>query len=321
MKRVLVTGAAGFVGGHLIRRLAADPASAIFGVTRRARPSTASDGSTDAACHWIVGDLLDPALVDRAVAESRPDWVVHLAAQASVVTSWQDPAETWRNNTMPQISLLDSVARHAPTARILIAGSSEEYGQVRLEDPPLAEDAPLRPTSPYAASKVAQDYLGLQYHLGRNLDVRCVRPFNLLGPGQSDRFAIPSFARQIAEAEAGWREPIIRVGNLGARRDFTDVRDAVQAYELLLESGRAGGVYNVGGGCVRSIQEILEVLCALASRDLKIQVDPARFRPADATIVRSDCRKIREAVGWAPTTPIDRTLRDILDEWRRRVAA
>lgn len=320
VKRILVTGAAGFVGGHLVERLALDPGSTIFGITRRPIPSAPGGGSIAAACRWVQGDLIDPEFVDRVVADTQPDWIVHLAAQASVVTSWQAPSETWRNNTVPQINVLESVFRHAPQARVLIAGSSEEYGQVRPEDLPLNEDSPLRPDSPYAASKVAQDFLGLQYHLGRKLDVRRVRPFNLLGPGQAERFAIPSFARQIAEAEAGIRPPVIMVGNLEVRRDFTDARDAVRAYELILTSGLAGEVYNVGGGCVRSVREVLEALCALSSRDLEIRVDPQRFRPSDASIVQSDCRKVREAVGWSPTTPIDRTLRDILDEWRRRVA-
>ena len=321
VKRILVTGAAGFVAGHLIERLAADQTALVFGITRRSAPSASGDGSTHPIDRWFTGDLIDPDFVDRVVSETKPDWVIHLAAQASVVSSWQNPSETWRNNTLPQINILDSVVRHAPKARVLVSGSSEEYGKVRREDLPLAEDSPLRPDSPYAASKVAQDYLGLQYHLGRKLDVVRVRPFNLLGPGQADRFAIPSFARQIAEAEVGQREPTIMVGNLDVRRDFTDVRDAVRAYGLILESGQAGEVYNVGGGCVRSIREILDALCALSSHSLEIKVDPQRFRPSDATVVQSDCRKVREAVGWSPTTPINRTLRDILDEWRRRVAA
>ncbi len=270
---------------------------------------------------WHVGDLLDPEFVDRIVAEARPDWVVHLAAQASVQSSWQQPTETWKNNTLPQINLLESVSHRAPGARVLIPGSSEEYGRVRAEDLPLSEAAPLRPDSPYGASKVAQDFLGLQYHLGRALDVVRVRPFNLIGPGQSERFAIPSFARQIAEVEAGLREPVIMVGNLDVRRDFTDVRDAVRAYEQILAKGEAGEVYNVGGGCFRTVREILDGLCALSSRTLQIQVDPTRFRPSDAPVVQSDCRKIRDSIGWSPTTPVDRTLVDILDEWRHRVAA
>lgn len=316
VKRILVTGACGFVGGHLIASLNADPETLVFGTTRR--PPTNREGGRQllAADRLKLGDLVDAKFADEVVRTTRPDWVVHLAAQASVSASWQDPSGTLVNNLVSQLNVLEGISRHAPAARILVVGSSEEYGKVGPEDSPLSEDAPLRPDSPYATSKVAQDFLGLQYYLGRQLQVLRVRQFNLIGPGQSDRFALPSFARQIAEVEAGLREPVIQVGNLDACRDFTDVRDAVRAYIAILERGRVGEVYNVGGGSVRSVRELLDALCSLARCPLGVAVDPARLRPSDAPIIQSDCRKIRGDVGWSPVIPIERTLRDILDEWR-----
>ncbi len=268
----------------------------------------------------FVGDLLDASFVDAVFDEVRPHRVVHLAAQSSVPESWQDPARTLTNNVLAQLHVLESAVRHVPEARVLVVGSSEEYGNVQPTDLPLSEESPLRPDSPYAVSKIAQDYLGLQFFIGRHLAVVRVRPFNLIGPGQSDRFAISSFARQIAEAEVGRRPPVIEVGNLSARRDFTDVRDAVRAYSAVIERGRAGEVYNVGGGSVRSIGDLLESLCKLAHRTLEVKVDAARFRPVDAPLIESNSRKLREELGWLPQISIDQSLRDVLDDWRRKVA-
>jgi GDP-4-dehydro-6-deoxy-D-mannose reductase len=318
--RIVVTGAAGFVGAHFVAWARATDASRVFALVRHPLSSADCAVLRLPSSQVFVGDLIDPSFVDAAIDEIRPDRVVHLAAQSSVPASWQDPARTLTNNVLAELNVLEASARHVPAARVLVVGSSEEYGSAQPTDLPLTEEAPLRPESPYAVSKIAQDFLGLQYFLGRHLDVVRVRPFNLIGPGQSDRFAIPSFARQIAEAEAGRRPPVIEVGNLSARRDFTDVRDAVRAYAMVLERGRAGEVYNVGGGCVRSIGDLLNSLCQLARRPLEVKVDPSRFRPVDAPAIESDNRKIREEVGWHPRIPIDQSLRDVLDEWRQRVA-
>jgi GDP-4-dehydro-6-deoxy-D-mannose reductase len=320
LKRILVTGAGGFVGSHMIRRVSTDPAYLAFAVVHHPPPLDGIRALPVPSNHVYAGDLMDTSFADAVIQETRPDRVVHLAAQSSVPASWQDPKRTLTNNVIAQLNVLDGVARYVPRARVLVVGSSEEYGLVRPEDLPLAEDSPLRPESPYAVSKIAQDFLGLQFHLGRHLEVVRVRPFNLIGPGQEDRFVVPSFARQIAEAEAGMRPPVIEVGNLDARRDFTDVRDAVRAYAMTLERGHAGEVYNVGGGAVRSVREILDTLRGFARCSLDVKIDPARFRPVDAPVVQSDTRKIREEVGWIPEVPIDQSLCDVLDEWRQRVA-
>lgn len=321
MTRVLVTGAAGFVGQHLVRFLVGSLDCEVFGTVRR-RGSAARESpvvSSLPAGRELTGDLTEPGFVDQVVGATRPDWVFHLAAQSSVIASWQEPAATLVNNLVAELNVLDSLTRRAPNARVIVVGSSEEYGQVRPADLPLDEASPLRPDSPYAVSKVAQDYLGLQYYLGRRLAVIRVRPFNLIGPGQDDRFALPSFARQIAEAEVGRRPPLIEVGNLEARRDFTDVRDAVRAYVLLAQKGQPGEVYNVGSETVHSIHELLDALRALARCHVEVRVDPARFRPSDVPVVQSNCGKLRREIGWRPAIPIEQTLRDILDDWRCRV--
>jgi len=320
LRRILITGAAGFVGGHLVNQFNAVPETLVFGTGHRGAAATTPRVSAIAQDRLYSGDLTDAAFAEMVIREARPDWVVHLAAQSSVPASWKDPTGTLVNNLVSQLNVLEGVARHAPAARVLVVGSSEEYGHARPEDLPLAESAPLRPDSPYAVSKIAQDFMGLQYHLGGHLAVIRVRPFNLIGPGQSDRFAMPSFARQIAEAEAGVRPPVIEVGNLSARRDYTDVRDAVRAYALALERGRVGEVYNVAGGAVRSVREMLDTLCAIAGCSLEVKVDPTRFRPSDAPIIQGDSRRIHDDVGWVPEIPIEQSLRDVLDEWRRKVA-
>jgi GDP-4-dehydro-6-deoxy-D-mannose reductase len=312
-RRVLVTGAAGFVGSHLIDHLATTPDLAVTALVRR----SADAGSSSVAT--FVGDLTEADFATTVVREVVPDVVFHLAAQPSVADSWRDPAGTLVNNLLAQVKILEAVAEWAPRARVVIAGSAEEYGRVRAEDLPLSESAELRPESPYAVSKVAQDFLGLQYFLGRQLDVVRVRTFNLFGPRQSERFAVGSFAKQIAEAEAGVTPPVVAVGNLVARRDFTDARDAVRAYWLLAEHGRGGEVYNVGGGGVRSVGDILASLIAQASCPIEIRVDPKRFRPNDTPIMAPNIDRLRAATDWAPLIPFERTILDILEFWRQSV--
>jgi GDP-4-dehydro-6-deoxy-D-mannose reductase len=318
-RRILITGAGGFVGRHLVRLLATDPDVTIFGTVHRSRP--VADAGVPDSITLLQGDLLDQPFVERSVQEAAPTWVVHLAAQSSVAESWRDPAGTLKTNVVGQVNLLEAVLHRAPQARILVVGSSEEYGRIRPEDLPADEDTELRPENPYGASKVAQDFLGLQYHLGRGLDVVRARPFPLFGPGQSDHFATASFARQIAEAEAGRREPVLLVGNLAARRDYTDVRDAVLAYRALLERGQAGQVYNVGGGGVHHIGEILDALLQRARRAVEVRVDPARFRPGEAPEVAGDVSRICRETGWAPERPFEQTVQEILNDWRTRISA
>jgi GDP-4-dehydro-6-deoxy-D-mannose reductase len=319
--RLLVTGATGFVGRHLVELIRSSGGQAVFGTTRRATKGQSGRGDPTVGIPWFVGDLTDASFADSVVQDAKPDWVVHLAAQASVAESWQDPARTLINNVLAQLNLLEGIVRHAPRARVLVVGSAEEYGRPEQSELPAAESTPIRPDSPYGVSKVTQDYLGLQYHLGRGLDVVRVRPFNLFGPGQDDQFAVASFARQIAEAEAGLREPVISVGNLSVQRDYTDVRDAVRAYLSVLERGRSGEVYNVGGGGVHAMRDVLDALIRRAGRPVQVVVDAARFRPVDAPVISPDVTRIRLEVGWSARIPFDQTVEDVLQYWRARVAA
>jgi GDP-4-dehydro-6-deoxy-D-mannose reductase len=314
---ILITGAAGFVGSHLAPQLAqtAGPVE-LFGLLR---PGTTPSASWPRSMRSLEADLEDPARVDEAIQTSRPDRVYHLAAQSSPGDSWRDPIATLRTNVLGLAHLLEALRRHAPESRVLVVGSAEEYGAVDAESQPVGEDTPLRPASPYAVSKVSQGYLALQYALGHGMAVIRTRTFNHTGPGRGEGFAESSFAQQIAEIEAGLRPPAIAVGNLDAVRDFCDVRDVVTAYESLLEKGRPGEVYNVCSGRGVRIGDLLDRLLALSSARIEIRVDADRLRPVDIPALVGDPGRLRGATGWEARIPLERTLRDLLEHWRRRV--
>lgn len=312
--RALITGVRGFAGPHLVARLREATDWSLFGVSRRAAANCADYTP-------LAVDLLDREQLIRCVSEVAPAYVFHLAAQSHVPTSHNDGGATLINNIAGQANLLDACRALTDPPRVLIVASGEEYGVARPEEMPLTEDNPLRPTSPYAVSKVAQDYLGLQYFISYGLPVIRVRAFNHIGPGQSDRFAIAAFARQIAEIEAGRREPVVRVGNLEARRDFLDVRDVVNAYFLALTRGEPGAVYNVGSGRAVAISEALDALLALSSARITVELDPERLRPADVPLVVADNSRLCAATGWRAQIGFEQSLRDILDWWRVQVRA
>jgi GDP-4-dehydro-6-deoxy-D-mannose reductase len=240
--------------------------------------------------------------------------VYHLAGYSDVGGSWGDPEGAFRANATTTLSLLIA-AREAGVGRVLVASSADVYGRVVDGALPVTEECPLRPVSPYAASKVAAEYLALQSHLGSDLATLRVRLFNQLGPGQSDRFVVPALACQIAEAERTGTS-VIQVGNLSARRDFTDVRDSVKALRLLVERGQPGDVYNLCSGRDRSVQEVAESLLALARRPMTLQVEPSRVRPVDLPLLVGDATRLKTATGWEPEIPLARTLADVLQEWR-----
>jgi GDP-4-dehydro-6-deoxy-D-mannose reductase len=258
-------------------------------------------------------------VVTFILEQARPDVVFHLAAQPLVSASRRDPWGTLETNIRMQLNLLEGISSVRPGCRILVVGSSEEYGLVSPEDLPVGENTPFRPLSAYGLSKVAQDLLGQQYHLTHNLHVIRVRPFNHIGPRQSPGFVAPDFASQIAAAELGLQDPVIEVGNLSARRDFCDVRDVIRAYVLLVSQGKAGEVYNIGRGQSRSIQELLDCLISLARTPIQVRQDPARMRPSDVPDIVCDCSRIREATGWQAEIPFSKSLDDILAYWREAV--
>jgi GDP-4-dehydro-6-deoxy-D-mannose reductase len=317
--RILITGITGFAGSHLADFILNHfPEMKIFGFVRwRSRMENIRHILNDIELH--EADLKDLVSLKKALAEIRPDRIFHLAAQSFVPTSWTCPGETFAINSIGQIHLFEAVLGLGLKPRIQIAGSSEEYGLVRPEETPMTESNPLRPLSPYAVSKVAQDYLAYQYFMSYRLETVRTRGFNHTGPRRGDVFICSNFAKQIAEIEAGKREPVLRVGNLEAKRDFTDVRDMVRAYWLSLEKGEAGDVYNIGTGRAFSGQEIVDTLCAMSKVPLKVEVDPDRLRPSDVPILLSDSSKFRILTGWEPKIPFDQSLQDLLEYWRKKV--
>ena len=241
------------------------------------------------------------------------------AAQSYVHASWHSPAETFNTNTISQVNLLEAVRAQGKAApRFLAIGSSEEYGLVHEDELPIKESNPLRPLSPYAVSKVTQDLMAYQYFKSYGLPIVRARAFNHEGPRRGDVFVTSNFARQIAEIEAGGREPTILVGNLKAVRDYTDVRDIVRGYWLLLERGDPGQVYNLCSGRGWAIQEILDFLLGESiNTSIRVREDPARLRPSDVPVLIGDCSRLT-ALGWKPRIPFEQTLRDLLGYWRER---
>ncbi|MBN2470258.1 MAG: GDP-mannose 4,6-dehydratase [Anaerolineae bacterium] len=318
--RALITGSDGFAGGHLIRHLQAQaPDLALHGTAWRSiegRPdlTTQLDSVT-------VLDLRDPEAVAALIEAVQPDYVYHLAAQAFVPRSFEDPWETLENNIRGQVNLTLALLEHRPDARLLVASSAEIYGVVPPEKMPLTEDLPFAPENPYSVSKVTQDMLALQYHLSHGLATIRTRPFNHIGPGQSAQFVAPAFATQIARIEQGLQEPVIHVGNLEVKRDFTDVRDVVAAYQAAMEKGRPGAAYNICSGNAQSIQALLDTLLGLCSVDVEVRVDPARLRVVDRPIVVGSAARLQADTGWAPQISFEDSLRAVLDEARERVAS
>lgn len=317
--RVLITGITGFAGSHLAEALLADGRFQVYGI-HRTRSGMSNIRHIASRLNLLECDLRDPSAVERVVAEVRPDWVFHLAAQSFVPTSWTAPYETMDTNVLGQLNLFEAIRKHRIDCRVQVACSSEEYGLVYPDEVPIREDQPLRPLSPYAVSKITQDFLAYQYHRSYGLDVVRTRAFNHAGPRQGEPFVISNFAKQIAEMEHGLRPPVLHVGNLQARRDFTDVRDIVRAYRLALEHGAAGEVYNIASGETHTIQSVLERLLAMCRVRVEIRVDPARLRPSDVPILLGDASRFRALTGWRPEIDLDQTLRDTLDYWRQCVA-
>lgn len=309
--RVLVTGAAGFVGGYLTRLLLATGAE----VHGTSMDVVVESGATT---HYL--DLKDKGQVRGLLADLRPDRIYHLAAQAFVPRSFEAPWETLENNILAQLNLIVACIELGIQPRMLVVSSAEIYGQVTPDELPLDEDSPLRPTSPYGVSKVTQDMLAYQYALSHKLPIMRVRPFNHFGPGQRDSFVAPAFATQIARIEAQQQEPVIRVGDLSAKRDFTDVRDIVRAYHAIMEKGSPGDLFVVSSGQARSIQSVLDGLLALSDVQIEVLPDPERMRPVNNSVLLGDSRRLQQAIGWTPEITFEQSLADIMNDCRQRVA-
>ena len=319
--RVLITGITGFVGSHLAEFALAQGAE-VWGSCRWRSKTENIDHMTD-RLRLVECDLRDLSSVQHLVEQAAPDYIVHLAAQSFVASSWHAPAETLYTNSVSQVNLLEAIrSKRENAARFLAIGSSEEYGMVFEDELPIKETNPLRPLSPYAVSKVTQDLMGYQYFQSYRLPIVRTRAFNHEGPRRGDVFVTSNFARQIAEIEAGRRSPAILVGNLKARRDYTDVRDIVRGYWRLLESGEPGEVYNLCSGRAWAIQDVLDFLLQRSRvKNIAVREDPSRLRPSDVPVLLGDPSKIRREVGWEPTIPFEQTLTDLLTYWRQRLGA
>jgi GDP-4-dehydro-6-deoxy-D-mannose reductase len=290
----------------------------IFG-TQRWRSRTENIEHLAGKIELREADLRDYTSIHRVLDEVRPDAIFHLAAQSFVPTSWRAPAETLSTNIIGQTYIFEAVRALQLDPTIQIAGSSEEYGLVLPDEVPIKETNPLRPLSPYAVSKVAQDLLAYQYFESYGLKTIRTRGFNHTGPRRGDVFVTSNFAKQIASIEAELQEPVIRVGNLESVRDFTDVRDTVRAYWLAVEKGRPGEVYNIASGRETSIRQLLDSLVELSRTRVEVEIDPDRLRPSDVEVLIGDASKFHADTGWAPTIPLEQTLEDLLDFWRERV--
>ncbi len=315
--RVLITGAGGFAGGHLIDHLLAQPDLALYGSVFRPPDTFPRLRNKPVTLRQV--DLRDADAVHALVADVRPDIVIHLAALASVPDAFKHPWPTLENNIAAQVHLLEAIRAVNLTPRIVIVSSAEIYGAAGGTTAPLDESTPFEPGNPYSVSKVTQDMLGLQYHIAYRLPVVRARPFNHMGPHQSGGFVAADFASQIAAIEARQREPVMYVGNLTAERDFTDVRDVVRAYHLLATEGEPGEAYNICSGKGYSIQYLLDTLLSYSTTDIDVRQDPERMRPSDVPRRVGDASKLQARTGWQPTIPFEQSLLDILNDWRQQM--
>lgn len=320
--RVLITGITGFVGSHLAEHCLKQPDVQVFGTIKShhlgeelKRIEKIKDKIELLEC-----DLVNRVAVARVLEKSKPDRIFHLAAQSFVPTSWKSPEDTLINNIIPQLNLFEVAREMKLDPVFVLALSSEEYGLVLENELPVKETNTLRPLSPYAVSKVTQDRLGYQYFKSYGLKVVLTRFFNTEGPGRGQDFVTSNFAKQIAEIEKGKRDPVISVGNLEAKRDFSDVRDVVRAYWLAAEKCEPGEVYNICSEKSRTIQSMLDLLVGFStSKNIKVEQDPLRMRPSDVELLLGDCSKFRKQTGWKPEIPFEKTMEDLLNYWREIV--
>lgn len=335
--RVLITGITGFVGSHLAEYLLSENSAEIYGTVRHRSPLDNISGILGRVSLIRDVDIHDAHAVLEAIKQAEPDYIFHLAAQSFVPASWISPAETLITNIIGTSNLLEAVRRSGLHPVIQIAGSSEEYGRPpQVEDTshitfgvnqtprlvykvPITEEFLFDPMSTYAVSKIAEDFLGRQYHNSYGMKIVRTRAFNHEGPRRGQDFAPSTFARQIVEIEKGKRAPVLHVGNLDAKRDFTDVRDIVRAYWLAVTRCKYGEVYNICSGKARSIQTVLDTLRMQSTAQFEIVQDRDRMRPSDIPVLEGDCSKFMKQTGWKPVINFSKTMGDLLDYWRGRI--
>lgn len=316
-KRALVTGVTGFAGSHLAELLLAENVE-VHGVLRWRSKSDNIDHIKH-KIHFHEADLLDAHSLYKMIDEVKPHYIFHLAAQSYVQSSWASPSNTLEVNIIGSVHLFEAVRKSGLDTTIQIACSSEEYGKVLKNELPIKETNPLRPLSPYAVSKLAMDYLGYQYFESYGTKIIRTRGFNHTGPRRGDVFSESTFARQIAEIEKGKQQAIVKVGNLDAIRDYTDVRDMVRAYFLSVQKCKPGEVYNIASGKGWKIRDVLNLLLSFSKSKIKIISDKERMRPSDVDVLIGDASKFMGETGWKPEVPITKTMQDLLNYWRERV--
>lgn len=311
--KALIIGGAGFVGSYLIDHLLNDCGWNVI-VTKLENETIEHN---DITVYNL--NILEKQSIISLLKKVRPDYIIHLAAQSSVSLSWANPALTIDVNIKGSVNVLDSARELDYNPRILLIGSGEEYGRILPHEIPITENTPTRPGNIYAATKACQNMIGKIYADAYKMDVIMVRAFNHIGPKQSPVFVVADFCKQVAEIEKGLREPIMKVGNLNAKRDFTDVRDIVRAYSLLLQKGKAGEIYNVGSGKAVSIEEILKLILSYSKANITVEVDKNKLRPVDVPIIEADITKLQEVTGWSTTISLEETIKQTLEYWRNNV--
>lgn len=316
--KILITGATGFVGRKLLDYLSNHGDDEIFGTDLQ--PSSSLDSAlVSKFSHLYQVDLRDGETTRQLIDSLRPNVIYHLAAQAHVPTALKDPWGTLETNIRGTLNLLEAM-RPYPHMRIMVIGSADVYGIFAPEDLPLKESQAFNPGNPYSVSKVTQELLARQYYLAHRIDALMVRPFNHIGPGQNREFALPNFAYQISQMEQGLAPAVLRVGNLNVERDFTDVRDVVRAYSLLMEKGESGQVYNVCRGIAYNLAALVQQLIGMADVSIKIEIDGNRFRPVEVPTMVGDPTRLKMATGWQAKMAIETTLRDILADARQNIS-
>ena len=313
MKKALIIGAAGFVGPYLAAQLAGECGMEVH-ATKLPHENL---GNIKAEVHDL--NILNKEDVVTLLYDVRPDYIFHLAAQSSVALSWKNPGLTIDVNIKGSVNVMDAVRELYYKPRVLLIGSGEEYGHILPGETPIREDNHLRPGNLYAATKVCQNMIAKIYTTAYDMELMMVRAFNHIGPKQAPMFVVSDFCKQVVEIEKGLREPVMMVGNLQAKRDFTDVRDVVRAYALLVQHGKAGETYNVGSGYAMEIREILDMIIAQSSVTVEVKVDPNKIRPVDVPIIEADTTKLREATGWERRIPLEQTIRETMEYWRQNV--
>ncbi len=308
--KAMIIGAAGFVGPYLAEAIKKNMFCDVI-VTKLQQDSIEIPETKS-----IDLNILDQGEIDEVLKTERPDYIFHLAAQSSVALSWKNPKLTVNVNIVGAINLLNSIRKLDYSPRVLIVGSGEEYGRVKESDVPIDENTVLNPGNVYAVTKSCQNMMAKIYAEAYGLQIIMTRSFNHIGPKQIPQFVVADFCSQVVMIEKKMRDPLIRVGNLSAKRDFTDVRDVVRAYTRLIQYGKPGEIYNVGSGHAIAVQEILDVILSKSKAEIKVKVDPYKLRPMDVPFIEADTTKIFNDIGWRPEISLDQTIEDTLQYWR-----